>query len=441
MTLYSVAEAMPRVYGRVSERKGRHIPERLLAKLWKDKAARQTNLRTQAGKRVRVVYPGRPGTSAGPDFKDALLEVEGQGLVRGDVELHIRQRDWDHHGHGGDPNYNGVVFHGALQVDSEATPLLSGVQAPVVDLSALLDEGPEHDISLGPSHEKSQQLDLWRFLGRAFDGKGFSKPASMHEAGEALDRAGDLRFRHKARWLLECIRIDGLNQALYQALMEGLGYSSNRRPFIELASRAPYQPLAASAIQLRPDERLEAIRDWLGACSGLFEPERLSPGGPAAPKKIGPAMNQPEWRLFRVRPANHPRRRIMGAASILDRFLERGLAVGLGDIVEQRSPAKLTEALTVPALTGPAFVGAGRAKDLAVNAVLPFMHAWAEFDRQGPGQETALGLYHQYPRLGDNELFREMREQLLPVAWHQAVNNARRQQGLLHLSALLKGSY
>ena len=66
------------------------IPERLLAKLWKERAARQTSLRTHAGKRVRVVYPGRPGVTAGPDFRDALLEVEGVGLVRGDVELHIK---------------------------------------------------------------------------------------------------------------------------------------------------------------------------------------------------------------------------------------------------------------------------------------------------------------------------------------------------------------
>ena len=98
-------------------------------------------------------------------------------------------------------------------------------------------------------------------------------------------------------------------------------------------------------------------------------------------------MNKAEWRLFRVRPANHPRRRIMGAASILDRFLEPGLAVGLREVVRGLSPAKLTEALFAAGMAGPAFVGSGRAKDLAVNAVLPFMRGWAETDGQGPGQD------------------------------------------------------
>ena len=42
------------------------IPERLLWKLWKRRATRQEGFRTDAGTRVRVVYPGRTGTSAGP---------------------------------------------------------------------------------------------------------------------------------------------------------------------------------------------------------------------------------------------------------------------------------------------------------------------------------------------------------------------------------------
>ena len=88
-------------------------------------------------------------------------------------------------------------------------------------------------------------------------------------------------------------------------------------------------------------------------------------------------MNQGEWRLFRMRPANHPRRQLVGAAAILDRSLKQGLALGLGEITQGLSPAKLTGALCVPGLAGPAFVGPERARYLAVNAVLPLMcYAW-----------------------------------------------------------------
>ena len=65
-----------------------------------------------------------------------MLDVEGGVLGRGDVELHLRQQDWDAHGYGGDPKYNGVVVHGPLEVHSKETRLQSGTLAPVVCLQA-----------------------------------------------------------------------------------------------------------------------------------------------------------------------------------------------------------------------------------------------------------------------------------------------------------------
>ena len=400
--------------------KGKQIPERLLARFWKERAVRQKGLRTEAGKRVRVVYPGRSGVTAGPDFRDALLEVEGVGLVRGDVELHIKQSDWNSHGHGRDPNYNGVVFHGALEVSSPETRLQSGSFAPVVDLRSLLAEVPKE----GPL------LDLWQVLSR----KGFPRPAGLEEAERTLERAGDQRFYAKARWLSTCIQMDGPDQALYLALMEGLGYSSNRRPFVQLASLAPYEAVAWAAQELPPGDRVSAIGEWLTACSGLA-------AGGARPKGFAPAMDRREWHLFRVRPTNHPRRRILGAAVLLARFLEQGLAAGLREEVSRSSPAKLTGALCARCGAGPAYVGRGRATDLAVNAVLPFMHAWEETEPYGGTTGGPEALYARYPLLGGNEITREMAAQLLPAGWLGAVSNARRQQGLLHLSDVLKGAF
>jgi hypothetical protein len=119
-TIYRQSGVGARLTG-IAERP-KPIPERVLWQLWKKRAALQEGLRTEAGRHIKVLYPGRAGTSAGPDFLDALLEIEGLGVVMGDVELYLRQRDWAAHGHSSDPNYNGVVVHGALQVDT-ARPL------------------------------------------------------------------------------------------------------------------------------------------------------------------------------------------------------------------------------------------------------------------------------------------------------------------------------
>ena len=98
-------------------------------------------------------------------------------------------------------------------------------------------------------------------------------------------------------------------------------------------------------------------------------------------------------------------------------------------------------------------MGQGRAKDLAVNVVLPFVHAWDNLRARESGDEKSLveseteelgnpeSLYRRYSLLADNEIIREMTDQLLPVQLRVAVSNARRQQGLLHLSEVLKGAF
>ena len=414
-----------RSIGESPKGEGHKIPERLLWKLWKRRAARQDEFRTSAGTRIRVLYPGRSGTAAGPDFRDALLDVEGLGLVRGDVEIHLRQRDWKSHGHGDDPNYNGVVIHGALETDSLETELEGGTYPPVVSLSGLLDETEDAQSDLNESEQVTS--DLWELLAR----RGYARPGSAEEAVNLLDRAGDERFRRKAATLGRFAAEQGPEQTLYEALLEGLGYRHNQQPFVKLAQAAPYAALRRATLPVLAEQRPMALRHWLLAVSGLADGPSAAPS--RLPPEFGPAMEQREWRLFRVRPSNHPAMRIEGAAGLVARFMERGLLSGLAD--ECRSPSHLTAALTVDGQDGgTAPVGAGRGRDLAVNAVLPLLHAL-----DGRPESPYLSLYWRFPKLQGNEVVREMAEQLLPKEWRAEVNTARRQQGLLHLAALLRG--
>ena len=401
------------------------IPERLLWKLWKRRAARHDEFRTSAGTRVRVLYPGRASTAAGPDFRDALLDVEGLGVVRGDVEIHLRQRDWDSHGHGGDPNYNGVVVHGALEVEGSDTLLHSGSSAPMVSLSGLLEEAHEDE----PPDLDETRVDsgLWDLLAQ----RGYSRPVSAAEVGNLLDRAGDERFVRKSVLLGSFAAEQGPEQTLYEALMEGLGYRYNQQPFVKLAQATPIAALRRAALPVLAEQRPMVLRHWLFAVSGLDDASAATPS--RLPSGLGPAMERRDWRLFRVRPSNHPSARIDGAAELVNRFLERGLPVGLADAA--RSPSKLAAALTIDGRSGgAALIGAGRGRDLAVNAVMPLLH-----NLDGRAESPYLALYRRFPKLQTNDVVREMAEQLLPEPWRVEVNSARRQQGLLHMAALLRG--
>ena len=406
------------------------IPERLMARLWQKRAARQTQLRTEAGAGLRVLYPGRSSGAAGPDFRNALVEIEGVGIVRGDVEIHLRQQDWESHGHSEDPNYNGVVLHAVLGPESSTTVLQSGRQAPVVSMAALLD-GPD-------SPDAERNPGLWKMLGQ----RGYQQPDSVEAMSALLDRAGDDRFLARSAAWLRFLREQGPDQALYEGLMEGLGYRFNQQPFVKLAMRAPYANLVEAAFALAKEDRAQALESWLLAISG-FTPAGPATESPLPRVGLGSPLSQKEWHCFRVRPSNHPRHRIAGAAVLLDRFLSEGLVAGLERAAEESNPSKLTALLMVAGGQNRkgALIGRGRAGDLAVNVVLPFLHGLATSNGQDSRSQGSQHLYHRFGKLQENELTLEMARQLMEPDWRGVLTNARRQQGLLHLNALVSGAH
>ncbi len=88
-----------------------------------------------------------------------------------------------------------------------------------------------------------------------------------------------------------------------------------------------------------------------------------------------------------------------------------------------------------------AYIGAARARDLAVNVILPFLDALDRVNSSDTPQpdSPSLTLYRKFPKLQPNEICREMAEQLLEADWSGTVNSARRQQGLIHLHRQLTG--
>ena len=100
-------------------------------------------------------------------------------------------------------------------------------------------------------------------------------------------------------------------------------------------------------------------------------------------------------------------------------------------------------------------IGKGRARDMVVNCALPFLHALARIEGDTELEGLCLRIFHSYPKLQENELTREMRQQLLSQpfsangsvpagpgdgctkGWQGIASNARRQQGLIHLHHLI----
>ncbi len=406
------------------------ITEKQLARLWQRRAARSRALRTEHGNRIRVLYPGRPGVTAGPDFRNALLLVEDQGLVQGDVEVHLRRRDWRSHGHHEDPNYNGVALHVALETAGPDSDTASGRNPPLVSLRGMLDNPSLED---SPEHVRDH---LWLLL----EGQGYRRPDTAERMAALLNRAGDERFLGKSRALQRLMSEQSPAQTLWESICEALGYRHNQHGFLQLALAAPICRLEDMARRTPESARTAALTAVLLELAGFDyrgPPESLD----SIRRELGIPLDATQWKLFRVRPSNHPRRRVEGAAGLLARFGDVGLLNGLARVAAAGNPSSLTAALSIGSSAGggTALIGSGRARDIAVNAVLPFLHGLATLTGHARGSGAMLELYRKYGKLAENEVTRELESALQPREWGRVARTARQQQGLIHLQRLLAG--
>ena len=392
--------------------------ESALAALWSRAHTLADALITEGGDRMRVLYPGRPSARAGPDFRDAVLLDETGDTVTGDIELHTSAPGWYAHGHDADPNYNGVVLHVVFSPKGhEVTRQHSKMHAPIVSLEAVADDLERAD------PDTASGLSAFGVL------RGSSDVAAV------LDSAGDARFLARSRGFSLDMSQAGPEEALYLGIMDALGYASNRKPFRLLARRVPYATLAKFRDE-PPSTRPHAIKALLLGASGLMR--RLDDAeGPAQLRRLYRRMpkhlpkpkkplSEKDWKLFRVRPSNHPARRIIGAAHIVDTGLDDGIAETFASALSLEG----TKALTACIEHRP-YIGKGRAHDILVNIALPFLHAYATESDSGELADAAQAAYAAAPKLQENEITREMRR-LCNIGRNVKVT-ARRQQGLIHL--------
>ena len=389
--------------------------ERALAQYWRDHGASLPPLQCDDGSRLRVVYPGRASSAAGPDFRDAVLQRESGEVVRGDVELHLRRRGWEAHGHHTDSGYNGVVLHVVLHGGDTPITLASGRRVPTAALfprtlgaRARRDAPPPRPLPLA------------------------ALPTAPSRLARTLDREGDARFFTKVRgFAVHAGASADPSDALYRGLMGGLGYGGNRAAMVRLAEGLPLRALERSLRGVRREDRRAALASTLLGASGLAARD-ASPGGQA----VMPVVASEDWKLFRVRPANHPSRRLEGMAALLDRAWEDGLAAWAAALVTEGNVAAVRAGLVVAADGGGgALIGADRASDLTVNVVLPFARAWGNQHRDGGLSTAALALYRAWPSLQENAITEEALR-LLGVegaGGKELRRSARRQQGLIRV--------
>lgn len=375
----------------------RPFGERHLQCVWYDPCWRPSNLRTTRGEEVTVESPGRWNVEPGPDFLDAVLWVGAERRrVQGDVEVHPRAGDWNRHGHAGDSRYRGVavhVFYEAGRIPARGLP------------------GTAVEICLGDalrswSGFSFDAIDVTAYPYASFPRAdapcaGILGRWSRAQQEAFLEAAGQERLRCKAERLMARIESDGEDQALYEGLMEALGYKHNRIPCAQLARRVRWAALREEA-----QGSLEKAYAVLLGVAGLLPSTPASTADPDARaffrtlwdlwwKLRGRwedvALPRLVWCRTGLRPANRPERRLAAAAAwaTVDPPLRMQLMPPQTEVPvtwARRAGAVLEQGADFPywrrrlTLTGRqhatplSLVGRSRAASIVTNVLVPF---WA----------------------------------------------------------------
>lgn len=84
--------------------------EELLHYVWKHRLFPLRQLFTTDGRSVEIIDVGLLNRDSGPDFFNAKIKLDGELWV-GNIEMHLRSKDWYLHHHDTDERYDNVILH------------------------------------------------------------------------------------------------------------------------------------------------------------------------------------------------------------------------------------------------------------------------------------------------------------------------------------------
>jgi len=432
-----------------------NLSERQVTKMWQMLLKDRNEITTEGGELVKVIYPGRANDDRGADFRDAVVATK-QGLMQGDIEIHVKSSNWRAHQHHKDPIYNRVILHVVMWHDDKLMCTLNnGGVIPIVTLGKYVRVPP--DLWFDELHPP---VNLNMSCARA------AKCQDEDILAKFLDSAGEKRFFTKTAGFQTDLAQMEADQVLYRGIMGALGYSRNKIPFMELADRVPLRVLETIARDRVSDEDCLAYQQalLLGVAGLLPSQRENSYQGNSLHndswmdklERLWSLFTQAEvmsadvWHLFRVRPSNSPIRRIVAMSYIVLRYRKKGMFEEIINLIREAPESNgyngLEEGLTVIAgrnwasrydfgggtgIDSLTLLGRRRAADIIVNILLPFAFAWGEVTSQKELMQKALDLYRSYPKLAENSIEKHMKNQL--GLSNNLVNSARRQQGLIHI--------
>lgn len=293
--------------------------EKFLHHIW-DQRHLLDELKTISGKSLKISYQGQYNTFNGPDFKNAVLILDGETL-QGDVEIHLRTYDWIAHQHQEDRAYNSTILH-VVYEHKAAAALTIREDATGIEILELKDQTAPEIAKLFIQYQSSDELKNRQ----ACD---YFTLGTDEQLLPLLKAEGWERFLRKVNRFNAELHFHSFDQLLYNGFMEALGYGKNKFNTLSVAQQFRWDTLQEWQRSGLDSLSLAAIwlhySDLMEQAGKILDPEFLKIIKNAYEEQsFTAAKGQVQWNLFRIRPANHPVWRFLQAAYVIDKLLNKG---------------------------------------------------------------------------------------------------------------------
>ncbi len=477
------------------------LPENILRHVWSEQYLTTNNLTTSENLPVKIFEWGTLNREAGPDFRNVVLEIDGI-ILRGEVEFHRTIEDWKKHSHENDTQYNSVILHVVLQknVNNIKIQSQSGRIIPTIFLEPFLttplekiseqltrDEIQSHTNPI-PCYQKNdtisgelieewlkilyhqrEQEKVQRMQMRLYELIGeyqrlIAEP-NTHYTFRQKENIDEIPVPTIAPKTSEIKKRIIWEQLLYESLMDGLGYSKNRKPFVKLAQKLTLFRLQSLSIQ-KEFSAIE-LQSIFFTISGLL-PSLDEIEEPASKVRIHELrtlwneifseknisvehLHSTEWIFAPTRPLNFPTLRMVVAIQLVQKLLYKDFFKNIIVVIENKklsSEEMMHKIISLLEIEEDSFwnyhyrfgeaspryhplLGAGRKIDIIVNIIIPLCVLYADIFKKQTIKENIAKLTEEISLLENNSILKKMETQLLKGKLK--LTKAFQQQGMLQL--------
>lgn len=325
------------------------------------------------GKEVTITQLGFWNKSAGPDFLNCGVAIDGQTYT-GDIEIDHTPKHWQLHGHHQNKGFNKVVLHVCFEGES----------------SQSFTKTEDHSFVprvIIPPHKVQEILSLPTLQNLSALPGRCSTPlaqASTERIHHLLELAARHRMSRKANLSNMLEASHGKQQSQWVQIAETLGYKNNTINFHILAQRLPIDQLSllkplhiqaiiyGSAGFLHPEIHTQAehqSKDWLEEMWQYWWQHRQ--------QYQCTEERQLKWNLSGARPVNHPQRRLAALAAVAAHWKRFSALEDLTTISDHLT--KLEDPfwnfhytlLSKPSKNKLALIGKSRVQEFLINHLLP----------------------------------------------------------------------